>query len=900
MSGISLRHFRAPNTLRKLFSTIMVLDLLSWARARAVLLCILVGGAALAPSVGTAQSVSSGTVQGTAVDQTDAVLAGATVEIRNPVTGYDQTTTTDANGAFRFNGVPFNNYQVTATYSGLDAATQNVSIRSALPISLKLALSVAGTQQTVTVEAQGSAIETVPTAHSDVDTESLSKLPITTPGAGLSETITMMATGVVNDANGFFHPLGDHSETSFQIDGQPINDQLSKVFSTQLPLNALKSLELLTGFPSAEYGEKTSLVVNATTPSGLGMTQPHGNVSAHYGSFGTGGAEASVGFGSKRFGDYLALNGLRSGRFLDTPEFRPFHDVGNNGSVLDRFDYQPDDNNAFHLDLFAARNWFQIPNTFDQVATNQDQRQRALSYNFAPGYQHTFSAHTLFTLNTWIREDQVNYFPSADRFDDTPVTASQHRKLMNLGGKAEVSYSRGKHNVKVGMQIMQTRLKEQFGLGVTDPTFNAPCDDPAEALPCAVSGANAGFQAGLAPFDLTRGGTLLRFQAQGNIEEYAGYVTDLINWGHFTLNPGLRITHYDGLSTATGVQPRMGLSYLVKRTSTVLRISYARTLETPHNENLLLSSSTGVGGLANVFGAFGAQPLPVGRRNQFNVGFQQTFGRWLQVDADYFWKFTHNAAEFDVLLTTPITFPIMWKKDKLDGLGVRLSTLDIKGFRLNTTIGAHGRLRYFGPEVGGLLFNSPVTPTVFRTDSDDKFYQTTTAQYQWKKNGPWVSFTWRYDNGQTAGAIPCAGGSCANGPAGSDTVVDASIIPPDQQAMAGLFCGSVKATPTTPISSALGPNLCPASQYGATRVAIPAPGTANDDKNPPRVSPRHLFDIGIGTDNLFRTSEDKRVKLQFAVTNLTNKITMYNFLSTFGGTHFVQPRSYEARIGYVF
>ncbi len=70
-----------------------------------------------------------------------------------------------------------------------------------------------------------------------------------------------------------------------------------------------------------------------------------------------------------------------------------------------------------------------------------------------------------------------------------------------------------------------------------------------------------------------------------------------------------------------------------------------------------------------------------------------------------------------------------------------------------------------------------------------------------------------------AGPVPCAGGNCANGPLGGDTVVDTSIISPDQQFQAGLFCGAVHATPTTPIGSAsLGANLCPASQYGSTLI----------------------------------------------------------------------------------
>jgi hypothetical protein len=80
---------------------------------------------------------------------------------------------------------------------------------------------------------------------------------------------------------------------------------------------------------------------------------------------------------------------------------------------------------------------------------------------------------------------------------------------------------------------------------------------------------------------------------------------------------------------------------------------------------------------------------------------------------------------------------------------------------------------------------------------------------------------------------------------------------------------------------------------------IPKEGTANDDHNPPRVAPRHLFDIGVGTDNLLR-AEHYRTTLRFNITNLTNKVALYNFLSTFSGTHFVTPRAYQVALGFVF
>ena len=429
------------------------------------------------PLAGFGQSIGSGTVIGTVTDQTGAATSGATVEINNALTGYRQTTVTDANGVFRFNNVPFNPYRLTATHAGFSPAAQNADIRSNVPVTVNLSLPVAGVSTTVTVEAAGNVIETEPSAHSDVDMSTLDRLPITMAGSGLSEAITMMAPGVVNDSNGFFHPLGDHASYSMQLDGQPINDQFSKNFSTQIPLDALQSVELTTGFPGAEYGEKTSLVMNTTTRSGLGLLKPAGSINASYGSFGTTEESVTLGLGSAKFGNFLAATGARSGRFLDTPEFVPLHAIGNNGSFFDRVDYQPHVKDVFHLNLFVARNWFQIPNQYDQQALGQDQRQRVLSYNIAPGYQHTFNPHTLLTVNAWLRLDQANYYPSADVFADTPATLSQQRRLMSIGGKGDLAYSRGMHNFRFGAQIMQTRLAEHFQLGVTDPTFNAPCLD---------------------------------------------------------------------------------------------------------------------------------------------------------------------------------------------------------------------------------------------------------------------------------------------------------------------------------------------------------------------------------------------------------------------------------------
>ena len=115
-------------------------------------------------------------------------------------------------------------------------------------------------------------------------------------------------------------------------------------------------------------------------------------------------------------------------------------------------------------------------------------------------------------------------------------------------------------------------------------------------------------------------------------------------------------------------------------------------------------------------------------------------------------------------------------------------------------------------------------------------------------------------------------------------------IEPPTPAFSGLL-----ATPWSPITSC---NV-PYPNWGAKLVKIPAPGTENDDLNPARVRPRNLFNMAVGTDNLFHT-ERVRWTSRLEAFNITNKEAVYNFLSTCSGTHFVEPRSYRATLGIAF
>ncbi len=862
-------------------------------KALSLIVLSLLSGSGFAQSLGNA-----GTIEGTVADQSGALVPKATITITNSVTGYKQTLDSGSDGTFRLLNIPPNSYHLTVIAPGFSSFTQDVVIRSAVPVQVKAILPVAAAESSVTVEASGGAtVETDPSSHVDVDRSAFDRLPTSTPGAGLSDIITNSTGSVAADANGSFHPSGDHAQVSYLIDGQLISDQQSKIFSTSLPPSAIQSMELITGSPGAEFGDKTSLVAQVTTRSGLGSGKVFGNIDSSYGSFGTAGGGFGLGFGNTKLGNFLAVDGIRSGRFLDSPEFVPYHDIGNNQTIFDRADYQPTGKDVFHLNLFAARNWIEIPNDLDQLG--QDQRQRVLTWNIAPGYQHTINAHTLLTINPYVRKDQFNYYGSRDVLEDQPATQNQQRQLMNWGVRTDVSSTLGHHNIKYGLDLKQTRLLENFGFGITDPTFNSPCIDSSgqpvsdTALTSPAQCASLGYQQniasnpsaitpfapGLLPFDLTRGGQLFAFHATANINQYAGYGQDSMTFGNLTFNIGFRLDRYDGLVSKTGPQPRTGLAYNIKRTGTVLRAAYSRTFETPFNENLLLSSATGVGGLAsNVFGST-AVPISPGFRNQFNTGLQQSIGRYLLVDADYFWKYTHNAFDFNSLLNTTITFPIAWHNSKNDGVTCRVSTINLKGFQGYWTCG-HTRARYYPPEDGGLIpQGAPLAAGVFRIDHDQEFQSTLNLRYQ-RKNAEWIAFTDRFDSGEVVSGIPDAGFAMGS-------------LTPNQQVTIGLACGGSYATVGDPIRSCSG-------LVTSKLLTLPQIGQENDDHNPDRVKPRNLLNIGIGTDNLFHSEKVQRWTASISIDNLTNKVALYNFLSTFSGTHFVEPRSVVAKIGFVF
>jgi Carboxypeptidase regulatory-like domain/TonB-dependent Receptor Plug Domain len=874
----------------------------------------------------------SGTVSGTITDSTGAVVPGAAITLTNPVSGLNRAAVSDSAGHIQFNNLPFNSYHVSVDATGFAKIAKDVDVRSVVPVNLDTTLQISSTATTVTVSGEGGEdlIQNDSTFQTNVDRSLFEKLPLESTTSSVSSLVTMSTPGISSDSNGLFHGLGDHAENSFSVDGQPITDQQSKVFSNQIPSESIQSMEVISGAPPAEYGDKTSVVIKVTTRSGQGVARPTGSITASYGSFGSPSAGFDLAVGGPKWGNFIAASAMNSGRFLDGPEFSVFHDKGNEENIFDRVDYVFSPVNALHLNLGFTRSWFQTPNSYDNLNIGStspitgepvgatDQKSKIDTFNVAPTYTRVIGSDKVFNLGAFVRKDAYNYYPSSNVFADFTTgsqqeTISQHRTLLNTGVRSDFSYVKGINNIKLGATYEQTFLTEHTNLGIVDPGLNAPCidgngnpvngfNDPSQ---CAAAGyqpnvsgnpnASAPFQPLLGCYDLTRPipsgtdgcsgpSTIYPFLGHTDVKQLALYLQDSITLRNWSFNVGMRGDLYNGLAIAREAQPRVGIAYSIKQTNTVLRASYARTLETPFNENLVLSATGCDYPVIAALVPCVPSAFNPGFRNEFHVGLEQAFGKYLDASGEYIWKYTHDSYDFSVLGLTPITFPIEWHNSKIPGLAGRISVPQNHGltaFVVFSSVAA----RFFPPQIGGLGTTVGQSGYPFRIDHDEKFNSTSHLQYQPFKTGPWLGFNWRYDSGSVAGRVPFA--------TDATTPVDLTILTADQQQQAGLYCGTQRATLTNPLT------YCAPAQYGSTLMTIPAPGTQNPDHNPARMAPRSLFDMSLGLDDIFHGDRFKWSGRVTAI-NATNNFALYNFLSTFSGTHYVSPRSISAEVGFHF
>src|SRR5215204_6335748 len=691
---------------------------------------VMVGGILLLLTPAVFAQGRTGGIQGVVKDPTGALVPNARVTVTQPVTGYNQTTQTDAQGSFKLVNVPFNTYKVRVEAAGFQPAEESIDLHTTIPLDLDLSVSLEEATAAVTITTSGAAMLETDRTSSDTDiNQTLLERPVGAAPSRAIESIVASTPGFVTDDNGRMHPRGSESQVQYVVDGVPVTDNMSAIFSTSLDARTLRTVEVLTGGIPAEFGDKLAGVINVNTRSGLeGPTQ--GGVSFSGGSFSTGEVGADFSTHTKRFGLLANLSATTSQRYLDPPTIDNFHNFGRTGKGFFRLDYQFDQNNSLRGSFTFGGTNFQVPNRLEQEIAGQDVRQRLRDSSQSFTFQHIFSPKAVGQVSFFNRRGTAELTSNPL---STPVVAFQDRTLQNYGGIASLALTRGTHNLKFGGQVTITPVREDFSFYPTRP-FEEIVDEDGNVFPNPVNAFTAA-----SPF---------RFAGSKTGRTLSAYVQDhFAPFKNFTLDVGLRYDNYRLLIGEDAFSPRIGVAYYVPRTKTTLRASYNRLFQPPPAENLLLASSAQAAALSPIAvlrGATVVQPILPDKQHAFEVGAQQALSRYFRLNLTVYQKRIQNFSDKDQFFETGVIFPIAISSGRVTGEEVRLESSEIHGFR---TFVSYANARAYGvtPIRGGLFLGEDpqdllIDGLKFANDHDQRNEAQFQVSYSHHKSGLYATF----------------------------------------------------------------------------------------------------------------------------------------------------------------
>jgi hypothetical protein len=787
--------------------------------------------ALLAWAASSALGQAAASLSGTVEDTSGARVAEAEVTLWNSVTAFRRVTRTASNGSFHFANVPFHSYELKVAKAGFLTHDESLSLRSNVPVAVTVKLGLEQVRSSVTVEGGRENVLVDPEetgTHAQMNQDNIDRMALVAGRRGL-ESVLASFPGFAQNANGAVHPRGSHNQMTFVIDGMPISDQLTGAFANAVDPSIVETIELFTGDIAAEYGNKTAAVANISTRSGLGTgRRAAGSFTTSAAGFDTLSQVARVSGETGRFGYTASVHAMKSNRYLDQVSLDNLHNGGNSERGFTRLDYQAGDRDSLRLNLMAGRSSFQLANLRSQHAAGQDQRQTLEDFSASLGWMHVLNATSTFDSTASYRTTAAQLWPSPQ---DTPVTAAQARHLSTLTFANRYSTMRGAHNLRAGIDVQHFPVSENFSFAATSPAFNDPASD--------------GYIATLAAFDLSRGGRLFQFSRRDAGNFYSAFVQDNVRLGRFHIAAGLRYDNYRFLVRANQMQPRLGASFHIRETGTVLRASYNRLFQTPPNENLLISNSEQAGvlvepGARQTLGGALVLIRPE-RQDAFEAGVQQALANRASLNVAYHHKRARDQQDNDNFFNTGIIFPISLSRLRVNGLEARLTTLPIHGFSSTVSL-THSHAVVTPPFTGGLFIGNSALAALnagpFVIDHDQKLSAQVTLQYS-SRRGFWSNLTTRYDSGLVSN--------------------------PSDPAVVARDADYSDLLPYVDLLS-----------------------------NPPRVKPRTVVDVALGYEH--KRGERRLWEISFELANLTNKRALYNFQSIFVGTRLVGPRTAGLRL----
>lgn len=777
-----------------------------------------------------AASAASGVVSGRVTDDQGQPVAKATLILSNPVSGYRQRVRTDAKGAFAFQNVPFNTYHLDTQAAGLLPGHLDIDVHSQLPLVVPIALKPEGA--VVVVEENLRLVEDHPSTHLDIDKSAIERTPAAVQSRAM-EGILLATPGFIPDENGRFHFRGSHGQMTYVVDGIPVSDQMHATFSNSLDPSQVEAMEVITGGISAEYGGKPVVVVNLTTKSGLGTPNGfEGTATLGVSRFATTEVGFSARGGKEASGWFVSGAASESDRFLDPVNFENLHNHGRTARVFSRFDWILGGQDTLRFSLSGGRTDRQVANLASQDLRGQDQRAMTSDVNASLAWAHLFNDSRSLDASVFYRGSRARLDPTeplaegftAGGHPDFPTWARQDRSLDNVGLQLALTQRWGGANLlKAGFSHIVFPLHERFGFAITDDSLVA---GPTDAL---------------YPYTPAGGGHLFRFDGGLRPTLTSAFIQNDLHLGACFLALGLRHDTYTVAEiTDRQLQPRVGASYRVDATGTVLRASYDRLMILREHENLALSLSQQAWDLGPYAGS-PRQPLRPEHQDSFSYGVEQQLGKAGRVMVEYWEKRSRHAGDNAQFLNTGVLFPVAADRGIFRGANLRLDLVPVRGWSGYLSLG-RTRAIFQAPLVGGLQLEAPEAAPGerFLIDHDQKLSAQVGIVFE--QGGLTAQVVGRYDSG---------------------------LVASDPAQVTGN----------------------PDYAFGRAYVRLDSEGTW-------RIRPRTTWDLSLG--QTWPLAGREKLFLGVDLLNATDEKGLYNFLSTFGGTHVVPPRTWAVHLKWSF